>query len=53
MDGKDESDQELLREATDGVNRIVTMDRLVPSFHNVITQAGLKVSDTSWLERRC
>ena len=41
-DRNDEIDQSLLREAVDAVQRIITMDRLVPSYQNVITQAGLQ-----------
>ncbi len=39
-----EQDQSLLKEAIQAIEREITMDRLVPSFHNVVTQAGLQVS---------
>ncbi|WVQ79213.1 hypothetical protein IAT38_001309 [Cryptococcus sp. DSM 104549] len=34
-------EQALVKEAMDGVNRTMTVDRLVPSYHNVVTKAGL------------
>jgi transcription initiation factor TFIID subunit 2 len=33
-----------LRLAVDEIERYMSMDRLVPSYHNVITLAGLEVS---------
>jgi transcription initiation factor TFIID subunit 2 len=48
-DRNDEADQYILRDASDALQRVVTMDRLVPSFQNVVTQAGLKVESASSL----
>ena len=42
-DRNDDADQALLRDASDALQRVITMDRLVSSFQNVVTQAGLKV----------
>ncbi|KAK4688551.1 transcription initiation factor TFIID subunit 2, partial [Tremellales sp. Uapishka_1] len=41
--GEHDREQErlLLVEATEAVERAMTMDRLTPSYHNVVTQAGL------------
>jgi transcription initiation factor TFIID subunit 2 len=43
MNRNDPAEFDLLRQAEEGLNRIVTMDRLVPSYQNLVTQAGLKV----------
>jgi len=32
----------MTRQALDAVDRTITMDRLVPSFQNVVTEAGLR-----------
>nr|XP_018260330.1 transcription initiation factor TFIID subunit 2 [Kwoniella dejecticola CBS 10117]OBR82488.1 transcription initiation factor TFIID subunit 2 [Kwoniella dejecticola CBS 10117] len=37
-----EAEMALLRESTDALDRVMTMDRLVPSHHNLITKAGLQ-----------
>ncbi|ORX37731.1 hypothetical protein BD324DRAFT_623057 [Kockovaella imperatae] len=34
--------RDLLKQGVESIERIMTLDRLVPSFHNVITEAGLK-----------
>lgn len=34
----------LRRETNDIIDRLLTMDRLVPSYRNIVTQAGLMVS---------
>lgn len=39
--GTEPADEELFREASDANERAITVDRLVPSYHNVVTQAGL------------
>lgn len=41
----EEADEIMLRDATMAVDRVITMDRLVPSHGNMVTIAGLKVSD--------
>lgn len=40
---REERDMSMFKEAAEAVDRAVTMDRLVPSFGNIVTQAGLKV----------
>nr|XP_019009377.1 transcription initiation factor TFIID subunit 2 [Kwoniella pini CBS 10737]OCF48158.1 transcription initiation factor TFIID subunit 2 [Kwoniella pini CBS 10737] len=37
-----EAEMVLLKESTDALDRVMTMDRLVPSYHNLITKAGLQ-----------
>ncbi|WVQ66072.1 uncharacterized protein L199_004250 [Kwoniella botswanensis] len=37
-----EAEASLLKESVDALDRAMTMDRLVPSYHNVITKAGLQ-----------
>jgi len=37
-----EIDQQLYKEASDANERAMTVDRLVPSYHNVVTEAGLQ-----------
>jgi transcription initiation factor TFIID subunit 2 len=44
-----ELDAELFREAMDANERAITVDRLVPSYHNVVTQAGLQAQMKSIL----
>lgn len=44
-----ELDAQLFREAADGNERAITVDRLVPSYHNVVTQAGLQAQMKSIL----
>lgn len=36
--------EHLRRETNDIIDRLLTMDRLVPSYRNLVTQAGLTVS---------
>jgi len=43
MSVSDEADKEDMSRAVDIISRTMTMDRLVPSFQNVVTQAGIKV----------
>lgn len=40
-------DTKLLKQAVDEVNRYRSMDRLIPSPHNVVTTAVLEVSSSS------
>ena len=40
--GRPDADMSLAREAIDAVDRVITLDRLVPSYHSVVTDAGLK-----------
>nr|ODN87996.1 transcription initiation factor TFIID subunit 2 [Cryptococcus depauperatus CBS 7841] len=44
-----ESEQLMLKEAKDVLDRAMTVDRLVPSFHNVVTKAGLQAQIKSIL----
>lgn len=44
-----EIDAQLFREAMDTNERAITVDRLVPSYHNVVTQAGLQAQMKSIL----
>lgn len=44
-----ESEQLLQKEATDVLDRAMTVDRLVPSYHNVVTKAGLEAQMKSIL----
>lgn len=44
-----EEDERLFREASDVNERAITVDRLVPSYHNVVTQAGLQAQMKSIL----
>lgn len=44
-----ELDAQLYREASDINERAITVDRLVPSYHNVVTQAGLQAQMKSIL----
>jgi transcription initiation factor TFIID subunit 2 len=37
-----ESDRSLIREANNIVERLMTVDRLVPSYHNAVSIAGLQ-----------
>ncbi|WRT69673.1 uncharacterized protein IL334_006663 [Kwoniella shivajii] len=37
-----ESEMALLKESMDALDRAMTMDRLVPSYHNLVTKAGLQ-----------
>jgi transcription initiation factor TFIID subunit 2 len=37
-------DPDMTREALDAVDRAITMDRLVPSYQNIVTEAGLKTT---------
>lgn len=39
---QDQQLQPVLPEAKDAIDRLLTMDRLVPSYHNVVAQAALK-----------
>ncbi|OCF35231.1 transcription initiation factor TFIID subunit 2 [Kwoniella heveanensis BCC8398] len=41
-DEERESEASLSRDAMDALDRSMTMDRLVPSYHNLITKAGLQ-----------
>lgn len=41
-DADKEIDQDLYKEASDANERAMTVDRLVPSYHNVVTEAGLQ-----------
>ena len=43
MSISDEVDKEDMNRAVDVISRTMTMDRLVPSYQNVVTQAGMKV----------
>ncbi|WWD20285.1 hypothetical protein CI109_104761 [Kwoniella shandongensis] len=44
-----EGEQTLLKEATEAIDKAMTMDRLVPSYHNVVTKAGLETNIKSIL----
>lgn len=44
-----ESEQLLQKEANDVLDRAMTVDRLVPSYHNVVTKAGLEAQMKSIL----
>ncbi|OXC60064.1 hypothetical protein LQV05_005617 [Cryptococcus neoformans] len=44
-----ESEQLLQKEATDVLDRAMTVDRLMPSYHNVVTKAGLEAQMKSIL----
>ncbi|CAK9784528.1 unnamed protein product [Cutaneotrichosporon oleaginosum] len=44
-----ELDAQMFREAMDANERAITVDRLVPSYHNVVTQAGLQAQMKSIL----
>ncbi|GMK55103.1 hypothetical protein CspeluHIS016_0201590 [Cutaneotrichosporon spelunceum] len=44
-----ELDAQLLRDAMDANERAITVDRLVPSYHNVVTMAGLQAQMKSIL----
>jgi transcription initiation factor TFIID subunit 2 len=39
-------DQDLLKQATEEVDRYRSMDRLIPSPHNIVTIAALEVSSS-------
>ncbi|WVQ96010.1 hypothetical protein IAU59_003110 [Kwoniella sp. CBS 9459] len=41
-DDERESEANLLKDAMDALDRAMTMDRLVPSYHNLVTKAGLQ-----------
>lgn len=41
---REERDQTDVREAIEAIDRVMIMDRLAPSYHNMITEAGLRVS---------
>lgn len=41
---RDDQEQTDINEAIDTIDRIMTMDRLAPNYHNVVSDAGLKVS---------
>jgi transcription initiation factor TFIID subunit 2 len=40
---REEPDERLLRSALNAIDHATTMDRLIPSFRNLITEAALKV----------
>lgn len=44
-----ESEQLLQKEANDVLDRAMTVDRLVPSYHNAVTKAGLEAQMKSIL----
>ncbi len=39
-----DSDQHDIRAATEAIDRVMVMDRLVPSYRNMVSEAGLYVS---------
>jgi transcription initiation factor TFIID subunit 2 len=50
MSVNDEADKEDMNRAVDVISRTMTMDRLVPSYQNVVTQAGIKVRIVTWAQ---
>lgn len=47
---QDAQDADLLRQALAEVDRYRSMDRLIPTYHNVVTVAVIEVGDEFYLE---